>query len=424
MKAVKTTMLRWLAVGMAGTMGMLLAQEWPRFRGPNGSGLGQAAALPAEWAPTNCAWKARLPGSGHSSPILWGERLVVTAADPATGQFSVLGFHADNGALLWRRDYPVPHHALHRNNTFASASAAADSQRVYVPRVQDDRLWLTALTLDGAPVWEVDLGRFNTEHGLGHSPMVQDGRVVLAQDHDDVGRIVALEAATGRLVWEVPRSAGYADYSVPCVFAPAEASPVLVFNSQEDGINGVDLRTGTVVWRSERVLRMRSVSSPIAAGGLVFGTCGSGGGGHYLVALRPPNPDQPRPAVAYEIRKAAPYVPTPLALGDHLFLWSDGGIVTCARLATGTLLWQERVGGNFFSSPVAADGKLINVSTTGEVVVVAAAESFVLLGRTPLGEASHATPAIARGRLYVRTLSQLVCLGPEKGSRTGGQRQE
>ncbi|MBE7501597.1 MAG: PQQ-binding-like beta-propeller repeat protein [Verrucomicrobiales bacterium] len=421
---MKTTLLRWLAVGMAGTTGILLAQEWPRFRGPNGSGLGQAAALPAQWAPSDFAWKARLPGTGHSSPVLWGERLVVTAADPATGHFSVLGFHADTGARLWQRDYPVPHHGLHRNNTFASASAAADGSQVYVPRVQDDRLWLTALTLDGAPVWEVDLGGFNTEHGLGHSPIEHDGRVFLAQDHDDLGRIVALEAATGRLVWEVPRSAGYADYSVPCVLASSATSQVLVFNSQEDGISGVDARTGTVVWRSDRVLRMRSVSSPIAAGNLVFGTCGSGGGGHYLVALRPPNRDQARPSVAYEIRKAAPYVPSPLALGDHLFLWSDGGIVTCARLATGTSLWQERVGGNFFSSPVAADGKLINVSTTGEVVAVAAAESFVLLGRTPLGEASHATPAIARGRLYVRTLSQVVCLGPEKGSGTGPPRED
>jgi outer membrane protein assembly factor BamB len=419
---MKTTLLRWIAWGMAGTTGVLLAQEWPRFRGPNGSGLGAASPLPARWAAADFEWKARLPGSGHSSPVLWGARLVVTAADTAAGRFSVLGFHADTGALLWQRDYPAPQHALHRNNTYASASAAADRQQVYLPRLQDGRLWLTALTLEGAPVWEVDLGGFNTEHGLGHSPIVHDGHVFLAQDHDDVGRIVALEAATGRRVWEVPRSAGRADYSVPCFFSAAATGPVLVFNSQEDGINGVDPRTGTVVWRFERVLRMRSVSSPIAAGDLVFSTCGSGGGGHYLVALRPPSPGHPDPSVAYQIRKAAPYVPTPLALGHHLFLWNDGGIVTCAQLTTGTPIWQERVGGNFFSSPVATDGKLINVSTTGEVVVVGAADSYVLLGRTPLGEACHATPAIARGRLYVRTLTQLVCLGPEQGSRAARAR--
>ena len=128
------------------------------------------------------------------------------------------------------------------------------------------------------------------------------------------------------------------------------------------------------------------------------------------MALRPPARVGEKPALAYEVRRSAPYVPTPLALGPLVFLWSDAGVVTCVRAETGEAVWQERVGGNFFSSPVCADGKLINVSTSGEVVVLAAGDKYELLGRTPLGEMSHATPAIALGRLFIRTLQHVVCV--------------
>jgi outer membrane protein assembly factor BamB len=119
------------------------------------------------------------------------------------------------------------------------------------------------------------------------------------------------------------------------------------------------------------------------------------------------------PTLAYQIRRSAPYVPTPLAVGELLFLWSDGGIVTCVEAATGTNVWQERVGGNYLGSPICVDGKLYGTSTTGEVVVLELGRQFKLLGRSALGEVSHATPAVANGRIYFRSLSHVLALGPQ-----------
>src|SRR5262249_46658379 len=161
------------------------------------------------------------------------------------------------------------------------------------------------------------------------------------------------------------------------------------------------------VWKDPNALDKRSVSSPLVAAGLVFGSCGSGAGGNYLVALKPSDSPDQAPSPVYQIRKSAPYVPSPLVVDDLLFLWSDGGIVTCAQAATGQIHWQERVGRNFFSSPVCVDQKIYGTSTEGEVVVLKPSKNFKELGRNALGEASHATPAIANNRLYFRTLSHL-----------------
>ena len=399
-----------VALGLIGWVAH--AQEWTRFRGPNGTGLGLATNLPAQWTDADYRWKVKLPGAGHSSPVLWGDRLFVTGANATADQFVLVCLNAANGAELWRRAFPLPAYHTHANNTLATATPATDERHVYVSRVAGSDLLLTALNHDGSPAWEFNLGAIRTEHGQGHSPIVHAGRVILAKDHDQPGRIVALDAATGRLIWETPRRAGHADYSTPCVVPANDGADWLIFNTREDGVAAVDAATGKVAWQAPGVLSLRSVSSPVAVAGLLISSCGSGGGGNYVVALRPPAQPNEKPTIAWQIRKSAPYVPTTLALGERLFLWSEGGIVTCVRAATGEPVWQERVGGNYFSSPVCADGKLFNLSTTGEVVVVAASDKYALLGRNALGEGGHATPAVARGCLFVRTLNQLVCIGP------------
>ncbi|MEX2560820.1 MAG: PQQ-binding-like beta-propeller repeat protein, partial [Pirellulales bacterium] len=153
-------------------------------------------------------------------------------------------------------------------------------------------------------------------------------------------------------------------------------------------------------------------SSPIVAAGLVFGTTGSGGGGHYLAAVRPPAPgSDAKPELVYGVPDLAPYVPTLIAKNGLVFLWHDKGKVTCLRAATGDELWSERVGGNFSGSPVIAGDRLYAIAENGTVVVLAAEEKFELLGRNPLGEDSRSTPAVAGGRMYLRTLSHLISVG-------------
>ena len=390
------------------------AQEWTRFRGPNGGGLGQGKNLPAKGAEGDSLWRAKLPGSGHSSPVLWGEKLFVTSADAAAGKFTVSCLNGADGTTAWQKDFPIPHYTLHANNSYATASPATDTRHVFVPRIEGGELVLTALTHQGDVAWEFKAGPFKTEHGLGHSPIVYENRVLLVDDQDLAGRVIALDAETGRVLWEAPRSPGRADYSTPCILR-ADAHPAwLIVNSHEDGICALDTRDGALVWKDQSVLDKRSVSSPVIAAGLVIGSCGSGGGGNYVAALRPPARAGETPTLAYQIRRSAPYVPTPIVVGELLFLWSDGGIVTCVEGVTGTIQWQQRVGGNYFSSPVCADGKLYGTSTAGEVVVLEATAQFKELGRSSLGEPTHATPAVANGRIYFRTLSHLAAVGPRQ----------
>jgi outer membrane protein assembly factor BamB len=394
--------------------GLGQAQEWSRFRGPNGSGLGIGTNLPSKWSESDYLWRAKLPGKGHSSPVLWGDKLFVTSSEKSQGTFATICLRATDGAVLWRKEFPAPMHRLHANNDFASATPAADAHRVFVLRIEGGALVLTALTHGGESAWEFKSGAFKTEHGLGHSPIVFRNRVIFADDQDLAGRVVALDAESGRLVWETPRHRGRADYSTPCVLESEGHSAWLILNSHEDGICALDADTGALAWTAKGVLDKRSVSSPVVAAGLLTSSCGSGGGGNYLVALRPPDQTGPNPSIAYEIRRSAPYVTTPLALGEWLFLWSDGGIVTCVQAATGSIHWQERVGGNYFSSPICVDGKLYGTSTTGQVVALSASSEFKELGRSSLGEAAHATPAVADGRIYFRTLSQVMAIGPRR----------
>jgi outer membrane protein assembly factor BamB len=386
------------------------AQEWTRFRGPNGSGVSQAKTIPTTWTDKDFNWKLPLPGAGHSSPVLWGDKIFLTTGDDQTKQVSVYCVSADGGRVLWQKSFPfMPYHKNDRN-TFASASPAVDQHRVYVCWTSPAHYTLMALTHDGQPVWEKDLGPFASQHGGGTSPIVYQDKVILGNEQDGESFLIAVDAVTGKARWQAPRTTKEAVYSTPCVYEPKDGPPALIFTSESQGVSAIDPDNGNVLWELADVFDKRVVSSPVVAAGLIVGACGSGGGGNYLIAVRPGSPTK-KPEVAYTIRKSAPYVPTSVCVGDRLFLWSDSGIVSCVQAASGEVKWQERVGGNYFSSPLWVDGRLFCVSTKGEVVVVEASDQFQVLARNPLGEVTHSTPAVAGGRMYIHTTKSLISVG-------------
>ncbi|HAV62367.1 MAG TPA: hypothetical protein DCY13_08395, partial [Verrucomicrobiales bacterium] len=165
-----------------------------------------------------------------------------------------------------------------------------------------------------------------------------------------------------------------------------------------------DPATGEIAWKTGAVLSMRSVSSPVFIDNLTFASCGSGGGGNYVVAIEAPPSGRGEAKVKYEVRRSAPYVPAPIIHDGLAFLWSDGGIVTCIDARSGDEKWRERVGGNYFSSPILVDGRLYNVADDGKVAVLAAKDTFAVLGRSDFDEETRATPAVAGGGMYFRTL--------------------
>ena len=394
---------------------MAHGETWSRFRGPNGSGVVAEIDIPSTWTDDDYAWKCDLPGEGHSSPIAWKGRLFLLCAEPNGETRQAVGISAATGDILWTRTLAAKSHRIHSRNSFATSTPAADAEHVYVILGGSEKLVLLALDHDGKDVWQRDLGPFYGRHGYGNSPLLLDDLVVVTlihgsekAGHQDTPRsvVLAVDRNTGELVWSTPRENATATYGVPLVRKLPLGTSEIVGCTTIEGFFGLDPSNGSQTW-SLPVFDKRIVGSPIAAGGLIFATTGSGKGGHYMVAMRPGD----EPEEVYRLEKVSPYVPSLLAVNDLLFLWHDKGIVSCVNLEDGELFWRKRIGGNFSASPVCAGARIFGVSDEGEVVVIAAAGQYKLLGRNPLGELTRATPAIVDGRLYVRTLSQLICVG-------------
>jgi outer membrane protein assembly factor BamB len=395
------------------------AQEWTRFRGPNGQGQSESAAnIPITWTETDYNWKADLPGVGHSSPVIWGDRVFVTSADRDTATRHVLCLSTADGKILWQRDFPGANYHVHTQNNFAVSTPALDANRIYLAWASSDEFILQALTHDGQDVWQINLGPFVSQHGFGTSPIVVDDEVIITNDQEGETRsLIAVDAATGQERWKIPRK--YADnrqnasYATPCILETPVGRELIVC-SWAYGITSHDLKTGEVNWEAP-VFKLRPVGSPVLAGGLILANCGEGSegkGNNMVVAVKPGSKDGQIPELVYSIPKSSsPYVTTICTAGDLTFLWGDGGIVTCIDAPTGKVHWRERVGGIFYGSPVRVGDRIYCISLDGEVDVLAASSEYKLLARNPLGEASQATPAIADGRMYLRTLSHLISIG-------------
>lgn len=391
-------------------VGIARAENWDRFRGPNGAGQSDATGIPSEWKTENFLWRQSLPGVGHSCPVVWDKRLFITSADSGTGEQILQAFDAVSGTPLWERRAPAGSYSINGLNSLASSTPAVDTNHVYVMWLTEGRVKLAAWTHEGEKVWEREIGEFQEQHGFGKSPVVVDGLVWVANDSEADSAIVALDALSGDLRWKIPRPSGDTSFASPCVFDPTAQHKQLLAVSTASGLTGVNLETGQVAWQLKDELPVRCVGSPIVAGGLMIATCGQGGNGKVLVAARPGDA-QHGPKVVYRLQQNVPQVPTPIVAGDLLFLWHDRGVVSCHDVATGRQIWRERVGGDFHSSPIRIGDRILAASRAGEVVVLAAAPKFELLARNVLDEPCHATPAVANDRLYIRTEATLFCIG-------------
>jgi len=403
--------------------------EWTRFRGPNGSGISGARTIPIKWTAKEYNWTIELPGDGSSSPVVWKEKLFVTCNDRKKSIRSVVCVNATDGKIRWRRNFPYTSYRMHRDNDFASATPTVDADGVVVVWSMPKQLLMLALDLDGRELWRRDLGPYVGLHGSASSPIIADDLVILANDqmHPQVMKrhlpkdasmvpgksfLIAVDRMSGKTRWKIDRRTVLAGYSTPCVRQTGTGAPELVFSGTAHGMTGVDLVTGKVNWEIKGILNSRVVGSPQLYQDLVFGSYGSGLSAQRLVAVQAPRKGGVKePKVAYNVSQSPPLVPSCLIKDDLLFLWTDSGIVSCLDAATGKRHWRERVGGNYYCSPVWVDGRLYCTSKEGDVVVVAADKTFKILARNPLGEKCFAIPAVANGVMYQRTQTKLFSLG-------------
>ncbi len=390
-------------------------QEWARFRGPDGTGIGKGESIPVSFTEADYLWKVKFPGPGHSSPVLWGDRIFVTCSHDAQEQREVVCLDASSGKTLWSTKMPFTPYRHNRRNSFAASTPAVDAERVYVNWISGNMFVALALDHAGNTLWRREMGEFKAIHGAGASPIALGGLMIVGNDNKETSFLAALDGKTGDTIWQIKRNSKMTSYITPAVYRPKDSDPEVVFVSEANGMTGVDPVSGEKKWESDKLFTYKSVASPVVAGSVIFATAGAGGAGRQSAAIRPGDKLTGHdPTVAWKLDRDLPYVPTPIAIGEHMYIVSDLGVMTCVVAATGELVWQEDLDAKFYASPVCVNGRIYVVTRSGEVVVLKAGPKYEFLAKNTLPETSDSTPAIANGRMYIRTLNHLICIGDAK----------
>ncbi len=389
------------------------AEEWNRFRGPNGSGVSEATTVPVSWNEADFNWRIALPGVGHASPVTWGKRIFLVSGDEETGNRIASCLDSTSGRVLWTQTFEAATHRKHKLNSLASSTPAVDERALYLCWATPDEYVVTAISLDGEPLWRVDLGGHKGGHGFGVSPIISGELLIIANEQEGDSTIVALDRRTGDQRWKVDRDTRTA-YSTPCVFESEGRSAELIFTNWKQGITAIDSTSGRKIWEIsvfDQNHTETSIGAPVVADGLVFGTCGYLGYATHTVAVRPGRKSDGQGDEIFRVDRGAPLTTTPLVARGLLFLWADNGIVTCVDAKTGQEQWKKRVGGTYYASPVAVGNAVYCASTSGEMVALELSREYRELSRSPILEASHSSPAVSGGRMFVRTFSHLISIG-------------
>jgi outer membrane protein assembly factor BamB len=321
-----------------------------------------------------------------------------------------------DGKLLWSRSVPGGPAKIHAKSSLASSTPATDGERVYTLFWDGSDVTMAAYDFKGNPVWQRELGSFISQHGFGASPVVYDDKVFFANDQDDTAALLALEAKTGKTIWQVPRRAFRACYSSPFLLErPGEAPELIVASTA--GVTSYNPQNGSENWNCNWNfvgMPLRTVASPIYSQGLILASSGDGNGARHMMAVRVGGKgDVSKTHMAWEHKRTFPYVPGMLTAGEYLYYVNDFGLAGCHVLKTGESVWSEpvRLGGDIKACPLLIDGKIYAINELGTVYVFAAEPTFKLLAKNTLGESVIATPAVADNRLFIRGDSHLFCIG-------------
>jgi len=414
-------------------------QNWPAFRGDNATGIAASAHPPSTWdvaSSRSIRWKLALPGLGHSSPIVWGERIYITSAVPLektsdelkTGDVDAAGIdpakdlvpHAWNlyaidratGKIVWERAVHrgVPRSKRHAKGSHASATPATNGKFIVALFGSEGLFCLDAA---GKIVWKQDLGLMDVglvddptyQWGPASSPIIVDNLVVVQNDRHKDSFLIAFDLATGKEAWRSPR-AEWPAWSTPAVMRTAARAEIIT--NSPHYIRGHDPRSGKELWRVQDPGGEVKVVTPVASDGLVIVTGGYPAGARPIYAIRAGG------EVAWKADNGSPYTPTPVVYDGILYILRDNGVVSAHDVRTGERIYQQRLAagaGGFSASPVAADGKVYFTSEDGDIFVVRAGRTFELLARNTMKQVCMATPAISGDMLIVRTRSMLYGIG-------------
>jgi outer membrane protein assembly factor BamB len=422
-----------LVVAIAGfviliSVDFVFAQNWSQWRGPLGTGAAPEGNPPIEWSEQqNIRWKTGLPGTGFSTPVIWGNDIFITAAIPpesgasygkgATSskpvKFVVMAIDRTSGRVRWERlaREEVPHEGQHETTTWATGSPITDGEHVYA---FFGSRGLYCYNTKGDLLWEKDFGcmRIKMEFGEGSSPALYKDRLIVNWDHEGQSFIVALDAATGEEIWRKNRDEG-TTWMTPLVVE--EAGQAQVITSATNRVRSYDIATGEMIWEGEG-LTTYVISSPVAANGVVYVISGSDRGS-VLRAIRLDSAKgdiDGTDAVLWTYNQNTPYVPSPLLhKGILYFLKSNQGILTCVNAATGKPHYtNQRLGGirDLYASPVGVQDRIYLISRDGVTMVISHGSEFSVLATNTLDDNFDASPVIVGDELYLRGHNYLYCV--------------
>ena len=410
--------------------GLIRAENWPGWRGPSGDGISAGKGIPTKWSSKeNIAWRIAVPGEGHSSPIVWGDKVFLTSSLTEKNKRILLCIDRLSGQTVWQRDVvQSPPETIHRLNSRASGTPATDGKQVYVtfmraegdeviaPNVGSERLItpgkiiVAAYDLDGNEKWKTNVGDFVSAHGFNTCPVLFEDLLILNGDHDGDAYLVALDRQSGRQRWRTRRENKTRSYVTPIIREIDGITQMILSGSL--CIASYDPRNGKRHWIVDGPTE-QFVASMVYDGKYVFAT-----GGYperHTLAIRPGGKGNVTDThIAWRTTRGAAYVPSPIISGRYLLMVADSGIASCFEARTGKRHWMERLPGGHSPSPVSADGLVYFVSDRGVTTIIRPSETFAVIAKNELGEPVSASPAISQGQIFLRTHQHLYCIGSKK----------
>jgi outer membrane protein assembly factor BamB len=398
------------------------ADNWPSWRGPDGNGISKEAGLPTTWSQTkNLVWKLPLPGKGSSTPIIWGERIFLTAAD---GGDIVLMCISTDGKVLWKHKLAVGNSKKkNREGNEASSTPCTDGKHVFAYAGTGD---FACFDFAGNEIWKFNAqeryGKFRIQHGMHVTPLLHEDKLYFALIHNNGHWLIALDKKTGNEVWKVERKSDAVDesreaYTSPCLWQNGSELNLVVLGA--DYTTGHRLKDGSEVWRlgdlnpkSNYSGAFRIIASPVAGPDeLLVPTCRDG----LVVALKPGVKGMIKagnPSEYWRTSKGSPDVPSPLLYDGLAYLPRENGVLICRDAKTGKLQYEEQpIRETIRASPIIADGKIYHVSRdSGTISVIKAGREYKLLATNRLPDEFYASPAVSGGRLYLRGFRALYAI--------------
>jgi outer membrane protein assembly factor BamB len=404
-----TTLLLNVTLGFALASQHASSDDWPEFRGPTGQGIARTESLPAEWSPTkNVVWRRELPGRGWSSPIVVDHHAYLTTSitmekgSIKDESLQALCIDAGSGKIVWQKEVFL------QDGATAAAIHGKNSHASPTPLIRDGRLYvhfghqgIACLNLSGAILWRNTRLHYAPVHGNGGSPILVDDALIFSCDGGDKAFVAALDYHTGKVLWTTDRDKAGRPFSFSTPLLIAVDGRKQVVSAGSDLAAAYDPATGREIWRV-RYSGYSVVPRPVYGHGLVF-IC-TGFGSPVLLAIRPDGDgDITRTHVVWKARRSVSLTPSPLLVGDEVYIVSDNGVASCLDAKTGAVCWQERIGGAYSASPLYAAAKIYLPNEEGMCIVLQAGREFKVIARNSLGERTLASYAAADGALFIRT---------------------